>query len=1418
MADSGPDAVGAAHALRDLAARKGTGVVPLGDGVRAHVRDGWLVNVTADADATSFGEHLVLSGALTSQARADALRRAEDDGISFHVLVRDALGWSDDALADAARKHLVRRLSRGLSAADDREQPAGSGDVVDGPFRLALGPALVEALAAIDDGPGDTPELPAGATFVVAEDAAASWTGVGEHDARRVAADDLRDAWAIPARARALRAAIRAGFVRIELPELPAVPELDVAEIVPLEGDAVASLPTLVRPERTDRDPLDEVEGHIVSLELTDGSATEIAAAWREAARLWGHELCCPEEAARCERNACAAAPKDPEAHLAAARWSAALGENGLAAAQARVAAANAAAGDPTRTRALELLAIASWQTGDLDNAVETIAEAVWEAPGDPALLALGARLMLEAQRPEEAERWRREAASAKHEIPPLDAILEGTSALRGESPDAVLRELSARVAKDGPDAILAATEAAIAPSARVKGTAAAVAAALRRVSESGEPALAAAMGIRALDATGNRSPELRDATRSAAEASGDAHLLAAVLERHVAIALAATHRVELLARVADCWEQLDRPLFAARALTRALVHLPADTATLSRLASLYERAWDAQRSIRTLEKLRELASDAATRADVLVRLATVAFRMQDDPRRARGYVERALSEPSLDEASRVRACLALVALGAAAEGADGLLALAAAHPDEREGAKLATAAILATERAGGTAEALDACRRALDRWPRWSPLLVAFERLVARAGTSEVAHEVFERVASRAWGPNGRRAVYYRGARLLDRLGDQPRSLEMFARAFALAPSTGTVLAAIERLSEATGRYAPLADAYARLATRATDAGTLVARLRRAARIAEEKLGDARGAFDHLLNAFKVFAEPGLDTELRRLALVLADLGDEEPIEALGAALADRAERAWDVEERLPYVTSLAKLRAEHGDLEEALATLAPVAREPEGRPSIEVALEIGRARGEERRVRTWLADMGVSAPKPSPVESSPLASSLVRLAESEPPAVPTSSPPPPSAFEAEETIKSERPSFEPIAPAPEVPAPAGGPVEPRRSSSGTTSSVPPAPQVWKSAEPEDEVRMALRLAREPGQRAGAIHRLRALVRAEPARTNAIRALRDLLLAADATNEATMMARVTALFERDAGVAAPAFGVPLNHVESAAASVSDGESAAADEVLALVWEHARPLFRQELAEHGVSDLDRIAPSDGSSFGRGVAACLHALELGGTLVFRKRTWGRRARAVVGPVGQALILGDLDPGRAEDRFLIGRALEGTRPARAMALALEASRGDRAMRAIGAAFGRTELSAETERDCISLAASMWQTVPSRVQRRLRAMLEERAFPTPAVLRANARRAALRSGLLLSGDVMAAVAELTSDDPDLSALLQGDEGAFVSACARSEPLATLVRFAASDAMLSMRWTMPATRAPGDVLAGGE
>ncbi len=527
---------------------------------------------------------------------------------------------------------------------------------------------------------------------------------------------------------------------------------------------------------------------------------------------------------------------------------------------------------DPTSPRALAAHVAALPEAADRSGVAALERASAMLRPG--ASLALRASVWLaRAGEPLLSLAWARQAASLR----PADA-------------EAATRVLEAAAEVDAArlnEAIAWATSVP-APSALV---APALAAALRRLAALDPPAASLA-ARRALDVLGPRDPALLEAAVEIAQASGDPGLVASFLERAAAVGEASGH---LLLRASRARAEAGDPVGAARALSRAAKQGAPGDEVLTLADAIDESASDSRLA------LCEARADACVAldrpADAWAHLRALgAMRWDlagDTPAALRAWV-RAVEVGPLEAPARFVADV--LAFAGAARGAHELERLAAPRRAARGGGLVLSLAASVAAAGRLRDEAYRLGHEAISRDPSRAEALAIVESSAQPADAPALA-ELFDSMASAAKGAFGRRAVRYRGARALERLGAFDLALSQAAMAFEEVPTLGTPYVLLVRLVERAGDAGPAVAALGRVAEREGDISERAAWLHRAAELAGKSADGARARVEVLLRALHVL--PDRQT-VAAVAQSLAALG-REPGESVFDAESrfDRAARA---------------------------------------------------------------------------------------------------------------------------------------------------------------------------------------------------------------------------------------------------------------------------------------------------------------------------------------------------------------------------------------------------------------------------------------------------------------------------------------------------------------------------------------
>lgn len=487
---------------------------------------------------------------------------------------------------------------------------------------------------------------------------------------------------------------------------------------------------------------------------------------------------------------------------------------------------------------------------------------------------------------------------------------------------------------------------------------------------------------------------------REAILSSPSAHpsLVLAVWERWLASGAAAADRPRVLLAIAEAARAAEQPSRAADAAGRVLTESDVDVAGRDRartlLRELANAVLDGDAELAVRQAIADTAAeeametlDRAPRARLSPPAAERLFLAAD----AHRMLGRDLWDLADDQDAALRAWLN----GARLLGGDGLerLEVDIAHFGGEEAARDALFELARREdmsdapRSAARRASIDAFRlRAWDRLvaqpPSWveplslareaaarasdpAALLPAFEILAQRHQRYDVLHELYEITAGRTAGRFGMRAVHYRAARILDRLGRRDDALDHAVRAFSSVPSEGAMLVMLERLARGSRRFDVAINVLVEAADQADDPDKKATWLDRAAAIADSDALPAEERVDLLLRLFLTAPSArtieGLITAVRAVVSADPTLRETWSLRLLRAYRKIEAHIGWS--QRVPVLVAVARLVAELDGPEAALDLVgkgaADTPRADVG-PLRELAEELGER--DPEAARAWL------------------------------------------------------------------------------------------------------------------------------------------------------------------------------------------------------------------------------------------------------------------------------------------------------------------------------------------------------------------------------------------------------------------------------------------------------------------------
>jgi hypothetical protein len=234
--------------------------------------------------------------------------------------------------------------------------------------------------------------------------------------------------------------------------------------------------------------------------------------------------------------------------------------------------------------------------------------------------------------------------------------------------------------------------------------------------------------------------------------------------------------------------------------------------------------------------------------------------------------------------------------------------------------------------------------------------------------------------------------------------------------------------------------------------------------------------------------------------------------------------------------------------------------------------------------------------------------------------------------------------------------------------------------------------------------------------------------------------------------------------------------------------------LLDLIWQHARLLPQLRPAARWEALGEAATPSDERTILSAFARVTSLLGRSEAVLHVKSNVAQDVSALPGPPTTLVVrAGSRDPAALE--FQLARALVACEPEHALVTALNERAARRLFTAVNLAFGLPGAQTALSLSDRALALQLRATVGKPTQLELRQLLVAHADELDyAALRLQTELAAVRAGLLVSGDVRASLLTLARMLPRLSEHDVTTEAGYTSACVESAAFAELVRCALS------------------------
>ncbi len=243
-------------------------------------------------------------------------------------------------------------------------------------------------------------------------------------------------------------------------------------------------------------------------------------------------------------------------------------------------------------------------------------------------------------------------------------------------------------------------------------------------------------------------------------------------------------------------------------------------------------------------------------------------------------------------------------------------------------------------------------------------------------------------------------------------------------------------------------------------------------------------------------------------------------------------------------------------------------------------------------------------------------------------------------------------------------------------------------------------------------------------------------------------------------------------------------------------ERGAVQEALALVWEGASHVFKREPAAYGVTGVERVPFWSPSPVARVYGAAARTLGISPPL-FQRRVGGDITLSIaLLQTPSVIVTGELPRPSPEFAFHLGVMLAAAMPGHALLCGAPEDQVRGVLRALAMAFGPPSASRSGLTAVANLAEVLWESIPSRSQRRLRQLCDDPQRLAYESAMAEVRAATRRAGLFVAGDLRVAIREVALE-------LELPPGRGLGEAIESCPeLLDLFRLATSPEYAEARW----------------
>lgn len=218
-------------------------------------------------------------------------------------------------------------------------------------------------------------------------------------------------------------------------------------------------------------------------------------------------------------------------------------------------------------------------------------------------------------------------------------------------------------------------------------------------------------------------------------------------------------------------------------------------------------------------------------------------------------------------------------------------------------------------------------------------------------------------------------------------------------------------------------------------------------------------------------------------------------------------------------------------------------------------------------------------------------------------------------------------------------------------------------------------------------------------------------------------------------------------------------HGNAALSLAQQGAISPLHEALAVVWEHCHGLYKKDLSAYRISGVERVPLSAPTALGGLYRDASKVLGGSKTAVFRLPGQNDIALqlGLLSPPA-VIVAGEIGAVSPELSFHFGAMLVAASPEHALTFGCTPEEVQHLLDALAVSFGPGRASdSRPDPEVTRVAAYLWETIPSRAQRRLSQLCKRSEDLLYEPLAVSAKRVLRRAGLLVCGDLPTAVTDV-------------------------------------------------------------